>query len=113
METLFTTVIPLNDAIKMGFDINFNKIKVEGSDKTLSQTDLEKAEFILMTSFYGEQWAASYIKGKDFESEHYDEDMDEVTTKLLGISHSKMMLNNYDYKSVFADKCKYPYTVKE
>ena len=112
METLFTTVIPLNDAIKMGFDINLNKIKVEGSDKTLSQMDLDKTEFILQTSFYGEHWSASYIKGKDFESEHYDEDMDDVTTKLLGISHTKMMLDNSDYKLVFADKCKYPYTIE-
>jgi hypothetical protein len=113
METLFTTVIPLNDAIKMGFIINLNEIKVEGSNKTLSQMDLNNAEFILMTSFYGEHWASSSIKGKDFESEHFVEDMDDVTTKLLGISHSKMMLDNHDCKLVFADKCKYPFTVEE
>lgn len=112
-EPVYKIEIPLSEAIKMEFYIESDKIMVQGKRKTLKEDDIQDAQYILLLSFYGEPWASSYVKTVNFESDHFEEDLDEVTTKLLGISHYSIMLGNFDYDNIFKEKCRYFYSIEE
>lgn len=110
-EIIFKVTIPLNEAIKMGFEINPDRITVNGKNLGLTNNEISKSIYVLMISFYVEPWATSFVQVEAFESDHFEEDLDEVTNRLLGISYYAMILNEVDYPALFKEKCKYNFTI--